>query len=141
MTDAGLLALLVLLQVAGNVSLSRGLRRIGGLAAADPAGVVALLLRAATNLWVGLGAGLLVAFLILYLAALSRLDLSYILPMTAVSYVATVLLAWGVLGEPVDAARWNGAVLISVGVFLVHRSERRRALPTGGPAERPRAPR
>jgi len=74
-----------------------------------------------------LGFFLLLAFFALYLAALSRLDLSYVLPMTASTYVLTALSAWLILGESVSPVRWAGTLAVTIGIVLVTDSERRKS--------------
>ncbi len=88
------LGLVVVLQVVGNVFLSRGMRRVGSIDKISPTSLYSYGIKTATDPWVMLGFSLLLAFFILYLAALSRLDLSYVLPMTASTYVLTAFLAW-----------------------------------------------
>ena len=107
-----ILCLIVVFEVVGNSCLSHGLR--GG----------APIL---TNPWVIVGVLLLVGYFLSFLAALSRLELSYVLPMTASGYVLTTLVAWRVLGESVSGTRWIGTLIIAIGVTLVGVSERRRA--------------
>ncbi len=124
MSNSVVLALVVVLQVAANVCLSRGMRQVGELHTLDPAGLLAIGLRLLTNRSVLLGVALLIAFFLAYLVALSRLDLSYVLPMTASSYVLTVLFAWWALGEAVDAMRWAGTCAVTIGVLLVGGGER-----------------
>src|SRR5215468_1161582 len=88
-------------------------------------------LKTATDPWVVLGFGLLLGFFALYLAALSRLDLSYVLPMTASTYVLTALSAWLILGESVSPTRWAGTVAVTIGIVLVTDSERRKSRKSG----------
>ena len=111
--------LLVNFQVLGDVWLSRGMRQLGTATISTPADLGAIGVQLLTNPWLLLGALFLVSALLLYLAALSRLDLSYVLPMTAAKYVLSALCAWLVLGESVSALRWGGTLLVSGGVLLV----------------------
>ena len=121
------LGLVVVLQVTGNVFLSRGMRSVGSVNRINVADLFSYGIRTATNPSVMLGFGLLLAFFALYLAALSRLDLSYVLPMTASAYVLTAFSAWLVLGETVSATRWAGTVAVTIGILLVTDSERRKS--------------
>jgi drug/metabolite transporter (DMT)-like permease len=103
------------------------MRSIGGM---DKINLISLYeygIKTVTNVWVMLGLGLLLAFFALYLAALSRLDLSYVLPMTASTYVLTALSAWLILGESVSPTRWAGTLAVTIGIVLVTDSERRKA--------------
>jgi drug/metabolite transporter (DMT)-like permease len=123
----GVLGLVVVLQVVGNVFLSRGMRSVGGINRISPSSLYAYGIKTATNPWVMLGFFLLLAFFALYLAALSRLDLSYVLPMTASTYVLTAFSAWLILGESVSPTRWAGTLAVTIGIVLVTDSERRKS--------------
>ncbi len=83
------------------------------------------------NPWIMLGVLFLFSSLLLYLAAVSRLDLSYVLPMTAAKYVLSALCAWLLLGEGVSSLRWLGTILVSSGVLWVSLGElaRSRSIP------------
>ncbi|MCX7717157.1 MAG: DMT family transporter [Candidatus Sumerlaeaceae bacterium] len=79
------------------------------------------MLHAYTNLRVIAG-GLLVGIgFLLWIAVLSRLDLSQAMPMLAITYVPWLIIARVALKENVTLAQWVGVVLISVGVYLVLR--------------------
>ena len=128
MKNGIVLSLMVILQVFGNSSLSRGMRQVGEMEALDLSALHTFLLRTLTNPWVLLGVALLTAFFLVYLAALSWLELSYVLPMTATSYVLTALFAWLALGETLSAVRWAGTLAVSVGILLVGESERQKSV-------------
>jgi drug/metabolite transporter (DMT)-like permease len=80
-------------------------------------------------LW--LGTLLLIVFFVLYSAALSWADLSFVLPATAFGYVLNVAAGYYFLNESVSPARWAGSVVITLGVFLVSRSGVRSGEPQG----------
>jgi uncharacterized membrane protein len=73
------------------------------------------------------GVLLLIVWLISQLSLLSRVDLSYALPATSVSYVLTALMAEFLLHERLSIERWIGIGLIGVGVSLVARTVPRTA--------------
>ena len=128
------LCLLVVSQVLGDVWLSRGMRQVGDVSVTNPAAGWAIGVQVLTNPWIVLGICFLLGSLLLYLAAISRLDLSYVLPMTAFKYVLSAFFAGVILGESVSQTRWLGTALISGGVLLVvlgeaasnHLSQKRR---------------
>jgi transporter family protein len=120
------LSLIIVLQVAGNILLSRGMRQVGGLGALTFSSALTFGLHTLANPYVLAGAALLGAFFVCYLAALTWLDLSYVLPMTAATYVLTALFAWLVLNEAVPATRWAGTIAVTIGILLVGDNERRR---------------
>ena len=99
------------------------MRQVGGVTSLDPTTLFAIGLRLLTNPWIVLGVSCLIGSLLLYLAAISRLDLSYVLPMTAAKYVLSAVLASSVLGEQITGMRWLGTCLVSGGVLWVGLSE------------------
>jgi drug/metabolite transporter (DMT)-like permease len=54
-----------------------------------------------------------------FLALLAVADLSFAVPVTALSLVAETVLARLVLKEQVTAARWSGTALVAAGVALL----------------------
>ncbi len=117
------LLLLVLFQVLGDVWLSRGMRQVGAVDTSSPGALLSIGAQVLTNPWIILGILFLLSALLLYLAAISRLDLSYVLPMTAAKYVLSALCAWLILNESVSNQRWLGTILVSSGVLLVSLGE------------------
>jgi drug/metabolite transporter (DMT)-like permease len=99
----------------GETALSKGMRQTGSAGGGWAAHGLAVL----RNRWVWAGCALLVFHLALYMAALSAADLSFVLPLTAVSYPLAALLAKYYLHEHVHAARWIGTFFITVGVAIV----------------------
>ena len=65
------------------------------------------------------GVALMATYFGLYMLALRWADLSFVLPLTALSYLLGALLARYYLGETVTSARWIGALVITVGVIIV----------------------
>jgi drug/metabolite transporter (DMT)-like permease len=109
--------LTVLTNVAGNSALTKGMHQVG-----DPGNTPSALIGALFHPWVALGVALLIVWTLTHMALLSWADLSYVMPVTAVSYVVTALAARFFLGETVSVMRWAGIVLITSGVTLVGRT-------------------
>lgn len=61
-------------------------------------------------------------FLAIYLAALSREDMSFVLPLTALDYVLVTIFAVTWAGEDVGSLRWAGTLLVAAGVGLLVRN-------------------
>jgi drug/metabolite transporter (DMT)-like permease len=59
---------------------------------------------------------------VVWIVALSRVEVSIAYPMLSIGYVVNALLAWWLFGEAVNAQRWLGIGVIIVGVLLVARS-------------------
>ncbi|MGH9657416.1 MAG: EamA family transporter [Bryobacteraceae bacterium] len=117
MTKTHLLtAVVVLTNVAGNFSLSAGMRGAG-----TPESPLALL-RALFDPAVACGVALLIVWTLAHMALLSRADLSYVLPVTGIGYVLAALAGRILLDEQVAPTRWTGIALIAAGVALVGRT-------------------
>jgi drug/metabolite transporter (DMT)-like permease len=111
-------ALTILSNVAGNSALTKGMQQLGGVGNSPLALIGALF-----HPWVALGVALLIVWTLTHMALLSWADLSYVMPVTAISYVVTAFAARVLLGENVSLARWAGILLITAGVILVGRTE------------------
>lgn len=59
---------------------------------------------------------------LVWIVALSRVDVSIAYPMLSIGYVVNALLAWWLFGEDVGVQRWLGMGVIVIGVVLVARS-------------------
>ncbi len=125
-----ILFLLVIFQVLGDVWLSRGMRQVGGVSMSNLTSLTTIGIQVLTNPWVVLGILFLIGALFLHLTAISRLDLSYVLPMGAFKYVLSAFCAWFILGESVSQTRWWGTALISSGVLLVALGETAKKITT-----------
>ena len=83
-----------------------------------------------TNQDVLLGLLLETIFFILLQYLLGQREVSFVWPLTALSFVMTTLAAQFILGERVDAVRWGGVVLIVIGAALISYSEKVKNHPT-----------
>lgn len=118
-----LLASLSITQVLGDILLSRGMKDFVGFDFTSPTIILYLIVHILTNYWILMGLCILVISLSLYLTAISKLDLSYVLPIHASSYVLNGLFAWAFLGESISGMRWVSTFIISCGVLFVGLSE------------------
>lgn len=109
------LALAVIVQAAGNVCLSLGMRQFAAASGSWPD----LALFALTNPWLWAGAAGLASFTLLFTLVLSWTDLSLALPVISVEIVVNVALAGWLLGEKVSPLHWLGTVMVAAGVALV----------------------
>lgn len=114
-----LLALLIITQVSGDIGLSRGMKDFGTVNPLDFSSFLPLAFYLLTNIWIWIGLSFLIISLILYLTAISRLDLSYVLPIHAFSYVVNAIFARILLGEHISEMRWFSTLIITFGVLLV----------------------
>jgi bacterial/archaeal transporter family protein len=127
--NAFVLVLMVLSQVFGDLSLSQGMKVFGEVNAISPQIVLGLVGYLFTSPWILLGVGTLILSLLFYLVAVSRLDLSFVLPIHASSYVFNALFAWILLGEHVSNIRWLATLIVTLGVFLVSWNQSKQTAP------------
>jgi len=120
-----ILVMLVISQVLGDIWLSRGMKTIGQVSSLTPIAVGRSVLDLLANPWIWLGVCTLIFALLLYLTAISRLDLSYVLPIRASGYVFNAILASFLLGEEICGTRWLATLIIASGVLIVSWSEQR----------------
>ena len=85
----------------------------------DPGNTPIDLIAALFHPWVAIGVALLIVWTLTHMALLSWADLSYVMPVTAISYVITAFAARYILHEAISTNRWIGIVLITAGVTLV----------------------
>lgn len=69
-----------------------------------------------------LGLFFYVVSVVIWIAVLSRVDVSVAYPMLSIGYVVNAIAAYYLFGEALTAARMGGIFLILVGVYLVARS-------------------
>ena len=87
-----------------------------------------------TNKDILIGLLLETAFFILLQYLLGQRDVSFVWPLTALSFVMTTLAAKIFLNEKVDGVRWGGVALIILGAVLISYSEHNKPKPGEIPA-------
>jgi drug/metabolite transporter (DMT)-like permease len=110
-----LAVVVILSNVLGNFFLSKGMKTEDAALSLSPLSYVAALFQP----WVMLGVSLLILWMLSRMTLLSWADLTYVLPVTALGYVLTVLMGRVFLLEQVSWQRWAGTLLIVCGVCLV----------------------
>jgi len=127
MKTAFVVGLAVMAQTAANTLLSKGMKVIASTPSFSSGFSPLLLAEALQSPFIWGGILLLIVYFACFLSAVSWADLSVVLPVTALGYILDVFTGHYLLGEPVSAARWSGAVLIVFGVLLVSLSAARNA--------------
>ena len=112
------LVLVIVSQPLGNLALTMGMKH---RSLASPLDYLAAIF----SPYVAVGILLLIVWLLSRMALLSWADLSYVLPLTAVGYIATALLGRFVLDERISLVRWSGTLLIVAGTSLVGMTDAR----------------
>lgn len=121
LTEFGLILVGVLLNAAAQLLLKAGTRAIGHFEFswnnAFPVGV-----QLATQPGIVGGLSCYVISVVVWIMALSRVEVSIAYPMLSIGYVVNAFLAWWLFGETVTMTRILGILIIIVGVYLVAKS-------------------
>lgn len=108
----------------GVVFLSKGLKQIGEVRQVNAAEIWRAVKAGVTNGNILLGVALEAAFFVALLVLLSRSDVSFIWPLTAMGFVLTTLTAKFVLQEEIPPLRWLGVLLIMLGAGIITYTEK-----------------
>ena len=119
MIEAILFSLIVVAGTGGELCVSRAMKTVGEVKDFRPLAIARVVLRALRSGWMWAGIGMMALAFFSLLGALSFLNVSFVVPVTALSYVAGAGGAVLFLGERVSAQRWMGVLLVAVGVTLV----------------------
>lgn len=114
-----LLLLIVVAGTSGELCVTRAMKTIGEVKDFRPASLVRVLVRAIQVPWMWLGIALMAVAFFALLGALSIENVSFVVPVTALSYAAGAFGGEIFLGEQVSHRRWVGVALVCVGVTLV----------------------
>ena len=113
-----LLALVVIPGTVGDVLMTMGMKGHGEIDDFGWRNLLSLLWDMVRNPYLIVGIVAMAVSFFALMALLSVAQLSFAVPATASSYLVETALAKYVLKEEVDAARWAGACLVTVGVVL-----------------------
>ena len=114
----------LLFEAVGVVFLSKGLKQIGDVQKVNWTEVSRIVRRGASNPSIGLGVFFEALFFVSLLVLISKADVSFVWPLTSLSFVLTTIAAKIFLHERVSPARWTGVVLIMGGAALITWSEK-----------------
>ena len=114
-----LLAIIVFVGTGGELAVTRAMKDIGEVHDFSPRNLVRVLVRAFSAGWMWFGVLLMAIAFFALLAMLSWENVSFVIPVTALSYVAGALGGKVLLGERVTPMRWLGVLLVCLGVALV----------------------
>jgi len=111
-------------EAVGVIYLKEGMRTVGVVNQVSLMEILRVVKAAAANgpIWLGLLFETL--FFVSLLVLISKSDISFIWPMTALSFVFTTIAARMYLREQVSPTRWTGVVLIVIGAALIIWSEK-----------------
>jgi drug/metabolite transporter (DMT)-like permease len=111
--------LIVVAGTGGELCVSRAMKVVGEAPSLLPIEIAKVILRALRVPWMWLGVGMMAVAFFSLLGALSIYDVSFVVPVTALSYVAGAFGGVVFLREHVSSQRWFGVSLVAIGVVLV----------------------
>jgi drug/metabolite transporter (DMT)-like permease len=114
-----LFTLIVLAGTGGELCVSRAMKQVGEATSFLPAEIAKVILRALRLPWMWLGVSMMALAFFALLGALSIFNVSFVVPVTALSYVAGAFGGITFLHERVSPQRWFGVFLVAAGVLLV----------------------
>lgn len=108
----------------GELCMSRAMKSIGEIHDFRPLSLLRFIGRALRLPWLWAGIALMALGFFSLLAILSFLEVSFVVPVSALSYAAGAFGAKLFLGERISRHRWLGIAIVTVGVTLVWWSRR-----------------
>ncbi len=118
-TQIILFSLIVLAGTGGELCVSRAMKTVGEAKSFRPAEIARVIFRAIRVPWMWCGIALMATAFFALLGALSIYAVSFVVPVTALSYGAGALGGKFFLHERVSTARWIGVCFVVAGVTLV----------------------
>lgn len=111
--------LIMVAGTAGELCMARAMRSIGEVSDFRPQALIEVALRAMSLPWTWIGIGLMTVGFFALLAVLAVENVSFVVPVTALSYAVGALGGKAFLNERVTLTRWTGVLLVCAGVTLV----------------------
>jgi drug/metabolite transporter (DMT)-like permease len=108
----------------GELCVSRAMKVVGEVHDFRPGALVRFVFRAIRVAWMWIGIAMMALAFFSLLAMLSIESVSFVVPITALSYAAGALGAMLFLHERISRQRWLGVLIVCVGVTLVWLSKR-----------------
>jgi len=116
-----LILLGVLLNAFAQIALKQGMRTIGHFAFSFE-NILPVGSRVFVNPYVLAGLFAYVVSVVVWLMALSRVEVSYAYPLLSVGYIVAAFAGQVFFQEALTPVRWAGILIICLGVFLITRS-------------------
>lgn len=119
MREAMLFFFIVVAGTAGELSVSRAMKGVGEVHDFRPKSLVRFVLQSFRLPWMWAGIALMTLAFFSLLAILSFRQVSFVVPVSALSYAAGAFGAKLFLGERISRNRWIGIAIVCLGVTIV----------------------
>jgi len=110
------IVVVVVTNTVGNLFLAIGLARMPGFSFAS---FLSYFIAFVSNGWILGGISLMTMWMISQLSMYTWADMTYVLPVTASSYILTAIFGRYVLNQHITLLHWAGIAVISFGVMFV----------------------
>jgi drug/metabolite transporter (DMT)-like permease len=117
-----LIAICIVFSAVGQVLMKMGMNQIGAITNIQQLLNFKMMFSIFTNLCVIAGILCFVIQLVIWLAAMSTLNISFMYPLASLVYALTAIIALVFLHEQISLVRWVGIFLIVGGCFFVGQS-------------------
>ncbi len=107
----------------GVVLLKKGMTQVGEIRTVNAGEIIRIVKAGVTNSQILLGVFFEALFFVCLLILMSKSDISFLWPLTALSFVFATIAAMLFLNERVSGVRWAGVVLIMFGAALISYSQ------------------
>jgi len=124
----------------GVILLKKGMTQIGEVRAINVREIGRVAKAGMTSPRILLGVFFEALFFVCLLVLMSQSDISFLWPMTGLSFVFATIAAMWFLHEQVSSVRWIGVVLIMIGAALISYSEHQKAKQVPGAVARTESP-
>jgi drug/metabolite transporter (DMT)-like permease len=118
--EAILFFFIVVVGTAGELCVTRALKIIGEMNRFTPRAILEFIGRSFRVGWMWVGFAMMALAYFALLGMLARANVSYVVPITSLSYVVGAVGGRWFLGESVSHRRWIGVLLVCGGVVLVY---------------------
>jgi len=114
-----LFTLIVVSGTGGELCVSRAMKQVGEAERFSPSAIAQFVCRALRIRWMWLGVSMMALAFFALLGALTIYNVSFVVPVTALSYGAGAIGSAVFLREHVSPTRWLGVGVVTLGVLLV----------------------
>jgi drug/metabolite transporter (DMT)-like permease len=124
MREFAFLFLVIFAGTGGELCVTRAMKTIGEVHDFRPLALMKFLIRALRVGWMWLGIAMMALAFFSLLAMLSIENVTFVVPVTALSYAAGAVGAVVFLRERISMQRWFGVLIVCIGVTIVWLSRR-----------------
>jgi drug/metabolite transporter (DMT)-like permease len=122
--DVVLFFFIIVAGTSGELCVSRAMKSVGEVHDFSPKAILNFVLQSLKLPWMWLGVALMALGFFSLLAILSFREVSFVVPVSALSYAAGAAGARVFLGEHINRNRWIGIAVVCIGVTIVWWSRR-----------------